>query len=129
MNGKFMDLLGDAISKTEGESAFRSDPHRPYDGQPHTLFGERGRLVVKGLTVRDIADCFFRALLFSADPDDPHRKTIEAIKRYEYVHTDVYKIDASHIDFVAVAQNMVVEIERAMRHAWPGLSQELERDE
>ncbi|MFW6272882.1 MAG: hypothetical protein ACOC2U_03785, partial [bacterium] len=39
---------------------------RPYNGQPHTDQGERGRTEVKGLTMRDIQDCFVKAVLDSA---------------------------------------------------------------
>ncbi len=33
------------------------DRNRSYDGQAHTDEGERGKTLVKGLTMRDVADC------------------------------------------------------------------------
>jgi hypothetical protein len=37
------------------------DRDRPYDGQPHTVYGARGATEVEGLTFRDVQDCFVRA--------------------------------------------------------------------
>ncbi len=33
------------------------DRNRPYKGQSHTDEGERGKTLVEGLTMRDVADC------------------------------------------------------------------------
>ena len=33
------------------------DRNRPYNGQSHTDEGERGKTLVEGLTMRDVADC------------------------------------------------------------------------
>lgn len=48
------------------------DRDRPYEGQPHTSGGERGRLQVAGMTVRDIEDCYVRACYDSSglSPDE-----------------------------------------------------------
>jgi hypothetical protein len=37
--------------------------NRPYDGQPHTQNGERGKTMLGCLTIRDVADCFAKALI------------------------------------------------------------------
>lgn len=37
------------------------DRDRPYDGQPHLVYGTRGATAVSGLTFRDVQDCFVRA--------------------------------------------------------------------
>ena len=33
---------------------------RPYNGQPHTCMGARGATEIRGLTFRDLRDCFAR---------------------------------------------------------------------
>jgi hypothetical protein len=38
---------------------------RPYDGQPHTDQGERGKTLVNGLTIRDVIDCVVMGFLTS----------------------------------------------------------------
>ncbi len=47
------------------------DRNRPYDGQSHTDQGERGKTLVEGLTMRDVADCivmgYLGASAFSTD--------------------------------------------------------------
>jgi hypothetical protein len=42
---------------------------RPYDGQPWTAHGERGRQIVAGLTVRDIGDCIARGTVLLSGLD------------------------------------------------------------
>jgi len=64
---------------------------RPYDGQPWTAHGERGRQIVAGLTMRDIGDCIARgAVLSGLDDETPN------------------------IDRTAVIQAALVEIEKMM---------------
>lgn len=86
---------------------------RPYDGQSHTDNGLRGKTIVEGLTMRDIADCYYRAILHSsgdtllneiADSDD-----IARIK-----HMVWHDVNWSAIDPVAVQQNLTVNIEKMM---------------
>lgn len=38
---------------------------RPYNGQPHTHDGVRGATEIKGVTFRDMRDCFIRAVMLS----------------------------------------------------------------
>ena len=49
------------------------DRDRPYDGQPHTDAGERGRTMVEGLTMRDVVDCFVRSSLVGPVVDEAIR--------------------------------------------------------
>lgn len=84
---------------------------RPYNGQPHTDAGERGKTFVKGLTMRDIVDCYHRALALSSGDDNP--------KQYEIANSgsldfDIYSLDLSNVDHGAVGQNLTCEIERMM---------------
>src|SRR3954463_8298631 len=51
---------------TQSSSDYRNDRDRPYNGQPWTDQGERGKTEVKGITMRDVADCLVRAMLLSA---------------------------------------------------------------
>jgi hypothetical protein len=103
--------------------------------------GERLRL--KGLTMRDIRDCFVKALLLSAASDEylrvdtflkcwdysdgkakPTQFLIEHQDEPDFVSCkvdlgtwrtqDVYKLDLSKIDPLAVAQNLTCEIEKMM---------------
>jgi hypothetical protein len=41
----------------ENEDRLRGARSRPYSGQPWTYHGERGQLIVTGLTMRDVGDC------------------------------------------------------------------------
>lgn len=113
-NESFGDYLGRVFDSCDGETAFRSDPRRAYDGQPHTDNGERGKTLVEGLTMRDIADCLIRAYFHSADPDDPARKSEEQLLAFDYTANDVYALDFDKMDPIAIQQNLTCEIERAM---------------
>lgn len=67
------------------------DSKRPYDGQSHTHFGGRGKTVVKGLTMRDIADCIEEGQRQATRPGD----------RIDY-------------DELAVIQNALCAVEKKM---------------
>jgi hypothetical protein len=75
-------------------------PDRPYNGQPHTDTGERGRTEVTGLTFRDLRDCYIRAQFLSSGlpPGEWPNSVHELPDR----------------DPLAVFQNMACEIERKM---------------
>jgi hypothetical protein len=44
------------------DAALLAHRERPYNGQPHTDHGERGKQLVHGVTMRDIADCIARGM-------------------------------------------------------------------
>lgn len=75
---------------------------RPYNGQPWTTNGERGKTLVEGLTVRDIRDCYIKAC-FEAS----------GLARDEWPDS-LYKLPWDDMDPMAVAQNLTCEIERMM---------------
>ena len=75
---------------------------RPYNGQPWTDTGERGKQLVEGLTMRDIRDCFVVAAFHSA-----------GLGPSEYPES-VYQLPWGEIDPLAHAQNLTCEIERRM---------------
>lgn len=117
-----MDVVENAIGALEGPKSMRRD--RPYSGQSHTSQGERGRLEVKGLTVRDLRDCYVRAFILShsvyqegsLEPLEPnHTLYHEAMKGVDAQlnANDMHDVVGS-FDPIAVSQNMAVEIEKLM---------------
>lgn len=93
-----------AMAEVQGSSALRMDRDRPYDGQPHTDNGIRGKTLVHGLTMRDISDCFVKGLL-DAGGIEVNEHTI---------HDDIYRLDLDDIDPGAAIQNAMCWIERYM---------------
>lgn len=81
------------------------DPKRPYDSQPHTDQGERGKTLVAGLTMRDICDCFVTGWLYASG-----RSSLADSGTASY--NDVY--EGEDVDPLAVMQNMTCEIEKRM---------------
>ena len=63
---------------------------------------ERHQVEVKGLTIADISECFYLAIMDSADDDIAK----EAIKEYENTKeidpNFLYKINWEHIDPIAI---------------------------
>ncbi len=92
-----------AIVEIQGSSALSLERDRPYDGQPHTDQGERGKQIVNGLTMRDIADCIVRGFL---DCGGIHREVP--------IRDDIYSINLDDVDPGAVIQNAMCHIERYM---------------
>jgi len=102
----------------EGELGFNDHNmrrDRPYNGQPHTNTGERGRTEVKGVTFRDLRDCFIRAFFLSSSHVNPVTYE-EACKGENAVlcENDLYGWDLNQLDPVAVFQNFSCEVERLM---------------
>jgi hypothetical protein len=141
----FTSKLEFEIWSTQSNSDYRNDRERPYNGQPWTDNGIRGETEVKGLTMRDIKDCFIKALLMSSatdeylnkdflkcwdftgcdetgEPPKPTQYLLENQDRYvstkvdtgNWRPQDVYKLDLSKIDPMAVSQNLSCEIEKMM---------------
>lgn len=78
------------------------DPSRPYDGQPHTDTGERGKTEIKGITFRDLRDCFVRACYESSGLP------------IEEWPGSVYNLPWPDMDIIAVSQNLTCNVEKAM---------------
>lgn len=94
---------------------------RPYNGQPHTDTGERGKTEIKGITFRDLRDCFIRAILLSTGAETISGKDMrplyeEACKGEDAVlcENDLYGWDLNQLDPMAVFQNFSCEVERIM---------------
>lgn len=95
----------------ECPSATPTPRDRPYDGQSHTDAGLRGKTFVHGLTMRDIVDCYKRAVALSAGHVAPDAYA-EADKGG--LDFDLYAIDLNQLDPGAIGQNLTCEIERMM---------------
>lgn len=100
------------LSTLDSSSDYRNDRERPYNGQPHTDEGERGKQLVAGLTMRDIRDCFVKGLLRCCGTDQPG--LYEKVGKNTWRTMDVFKIDLSKLDPLAVSQAMNCEIEKMM---------------
>lgn len=101
------------------EHSMRRD--RPYNGRPHTYTGERGKTEIKGVTFRDLRDCFIRAILLSTGAETISGKDMrplyeEACKGENAVlcENDLYGWDWNQLDPMAVFQNFSCEVERIM---------------
>ena len=122
----FKDKLDFALNTDGSSSDYRNDKERPYNGQPWTNGGVRGKQEVKGLTIRDIQDCLIQAMLRSSVNDGLSDKVFEISNdsdigkgtKYAAKGTwrkqDVYKIDFNKVDLIAVAQNLTCFIEHYM---------------
>lgn len=99
----FNNFLEKGFADCQGDSAFRMDRDRPYNGQHHTDQGERGKTLVEGLTMRDIADCMVRGFLDAG-----------GIQTENPIHDDIYKIDETKLDPGAVISNTSCWIEKYM---------------
>lgn len=89
--------------------------NRPYNGQPHTDTGQRGATEVKGVTFRDLRDCYIRAFMLASHHISPARYN-EALKGENAAlrENDLYGWDLDSIDPIAVFQNFSCEIEKLM---------------
>ena len=100
---RFNTILKWTFADAQGSTAYSMDRDRPYDGQSHTGSGQRGKTLVGGLTMRDVADCIVKGFLACG-----------GIDRERPIYDDVYSIDLSDIDPIAVVQNAMWEIEKMM---------------
>jgi hypothetical protein len=89
---------------------------RPYAGQPHTDFGERGKTLVSGLTMRDICDCFVRGFIMAGNHvyDPALYEEAQKGERGRIDANDLFGVDIDSIDPVAIMQNMMCEVEKMM---------------
>lgn len=96
---KNMKKLEEVFEHIQPSGIFQ-DKNRPYNGQAHTSRGQRGKQEVKGLTMRDIADCVRIAIWESAfSPEDA---------------ASIFDVDLSEVDPVAIEQNVACNIENMM---------------
>lgn len=90
---------------------------RPYDGQVHTSKGVRGATEIKGITFRDLRDCYIRAVCLAKGANDEKNMPyyLEALKGEgaTLCENDLYKLIGS-ADGMAICQNLCCEIEKLM---------------
>lgn len=127
-SGSEGEILETAMLAQEGIKSMRKD--RPYTGQPWTCSGIRGSQIVQGLTMRDIRDCYIRAYILShpyyeydeatkkhtSNRQEPNATLIDEAQKgvdAQLNGNDVYELVGS-VDPIVVAQNLGVELERAM---------------
>lgn len=87
-----------------------TDPDRPFTGQPHTDQRERGKQEVTGLRMKDIADCIAIGMAQASHPN----KAYELSKQGMLNYNDLYDINFSELDPVAIIQNAMCQIEKRM---------------
>lgn len=90
---------------------------RPYNGQAHTVTGIRGSAEIKGITFRDLRDCFIRSVMLSTGGDfGMEARYQEALKGENAVlcENDLYGFDLDRLDPLAISQNLSCEVERIM---------------
>ena len=106
------DLMAE-IAKLDGPKMM--DRNRPYTGQAHTDQGVRGQQPITGLTLRDLNDCFIRAVLLSACHLVP-KLYDEACKgeNAKLNGGDLYGFNLDALDPIAIGQNLSCEVERVM---------------
>ena len=99
-----VETIADAIYQM-GDNGF--DPNRPFDGQPHTDQGERGKTLVAGLRFRDVCDCFVIGWLHSAG-------SASLAESGTATYNDIYECPEKDVDPIAIMQAMSCEMERRM---------------
>jgi hypothetical protein len=107
--------LWDRIEHDLGFNEHNMRRDRPYNGQPHTDTGQRGATELKGVTFRDLRDCYIRAFMLAAHHISPAR--YEEAKKGENAvlcENDLYGWDLNSLDPMAVFQNFSCEVERIM---------------
>ena len=118
----FKDELAFNLWSVHSCSDYRNERERPYDGQPQTSDGERGKTEVKGITFRDLQDCMIQGFLSGSGIEELQHKVFERDKEFqgsEYANKgtwrpqDVYKIK-DDIDPLAVIQNTLCFVEYYM---------------
>lgn len=110
-----LDRLHDTIAHELGWHDHNMRRDRPYNGQPHTDTGQRGATEVKGVTFRDLRDCYIRAWMLASHHINP-AKYHEAQKGENAVlcEQDLFGWDLNQCDPIAVFQNFSCEVERLM---------------
>jgi hypothetical protein len=116
--------LWDQVEHDLGFNDHNMRRDRPYNGQPHTCTGTRGATEIRGITFRDLRDCFIRAYIRShpyyvegtiaqVQPNAALSDEADKGENAALCENDVYKLQGD-IDPIAVVQNLCCEVERIM---------------
>lgn len=89
------------------------DKQRPFNGQPHTDFGERGEQIVEGVRMRDVMDAIARGFLLSTGPSELYAKVQEGRATYADLF-QMSRAELGSLDPMAIIQNALCEIEKDM---------------
>lgn len=121
MSGSFMEQLFNLVSVLAGpENMLRS---RAYTGQPHTSLGDRGKLPINGLCMRDLQDCYIRAYIKAHPTLDEEGKDIEpnatlykkaSRGQHAMLNSNALFKLVGDVDPLAVFQNLACEVEKMM---------------
>lgn len=89
---------------------------RPYADSLHTVHGVRGSTLVQHMTIRDIHDCYLRAIVLSSGGACGEAVYNEACKGESgnLSDADIFAAWSVRLDPFAVGQNLMCEIERLM---------------
>ena len=109
MSKNLADIIDEVIGAHLGDM-FRA---RPYDGQSHTDGGERGKQEIYGITMRDLRDCFIRAVAASSGPGPLYQESCKG-ERANISENDLYDMNWAEMDIIAVQQNLSCEVEKLM---------------
>jgi hypothetical protein len=107
--------IWEQVGNDLGMNDMNMDRDRPYIGQEHTMMGKRGETEIKGITFRDMRDCFIRAAFLCAN--EQFQELYEEADKGESAalcENDMYKLDWNELDPMAICQNLACEIERIM---------------
>jgi len=106
--------LPEGIVQRIGEILYQTTNHsfanreRPYDGQPHTDQGERGKTLLAGVTFRDLCDAFVIGWLQANGKQG-------IVDSPDATYNDIYEHGGEcSIDPLAAMQCMSVELEKRM---------------
>lgn len=109
MNNKdFNKDLNFALHSIGSSSDYENGRDRPYNGQPHTDQGERGKTMVQGLTMRDVMDCFVMGYL------EATKDMAQKVKEGNWRYNDIFKSKDEGVDPLAAGQNMMCHVEKMM---------------
>lgn len=119
--GSEFECLFDQIGRDLGWHDRNMRRDRPYSGQPHTFTGVRGETGIRGVTFRDLRDCFVRAVLLSTgagmiDGVDTGSRYEEAVKGESAAlcEEDLYGFNLDRLDPMAIVRNLCCEVEKMM---------------
>lgn len=75
---------------------------------------KRSKVKIKGLTFADINECYYLAIMDSADDDIAREAMAKYEKTKEIDPNFMFKLNWEHIDPIAIRQNLDCWIERKM---------------
>ena len=118
MSGLLPDFPGELGEVLTSLTDNLTDPSRPFTGQSWTDDGERGKTEVKGVRFRDLADCVVKALVgigvHSIEDDDERSELYARIEDGTLNYNDVYRLDFSSMDPLALVKSVSCYVEKAM---------------